>query len=308
VSLDRPQRGVFVPALTPFKQDLAVDEARFVEHCKWLLAEGANGLAVFGTTSEANSLSNDERRHLLERVIGSGIAPRALMPGTGCCAIPETVALTRHAVERGVLGVLLLPPFYYKNVSDDGVYASIAEVVHRVGDARLRIYLYHIPPMASVGFSLPVIERLLRDFPDTVIGLKDSSGDWNNTEAVLNAFPELEVFPGSEAFLLAGLRSGAVGCISATANVNVAAIADLLRSWREPGADAKQAELTAIRAAVQKFPVIPAAKAMLAAASGEADWKVVRPPLRPLSAEAAADLARMLEALDFSIASSLAHA
>src|SRR3954451_3928809 len=107
VSLDRPQRGVFVPALTPFKQDLAVDEARFVEHCRWLLAEGANGLAVFGTTSEANSLSHDERRHLLDRVIGSGIAPRALMPGTGCCAIPDTVALTRHAVERGVLGVLL---------------------------------------------------------------------------------------------------------------------------------------------------------------------------------------------------------
>ena len=308
MSLDRPQRGVFVPALTPFTPDLAVDEARFVEHCKWLLAEGANGLAVFGTTSEANSLSHDERRHLLDRVIGSGIAPRALMPGTGCCAIPDTVALTRHAVERGVLGVLLLPPFYYKNVSDDGIYASVAEVVHRVGDARLRIYLYHIPPMASVGFSLPLIERLLRDFPDTIVGLKDSSGDWKNTEALLNAFPGMEIFPGSETFLLAGLRSGAVGCISATANVNAAGIAELLRCWREPGADAKQAELTAIRAAIQKFPVIAAAKAMLAAASGDADWKVVRPPLQPLSAEAAAELARTLESLDFAVAPTRVHA
>ena len=308
MSLDRPLRGLFVPALTPFKQDLSVDEPRFIEHCKWLLSEGAHGLAVFGTTSEANSLSLDERRQLLDRVIGSGIAPRLLMPGTGCCAIPDTVALTRHAIERGVLGVLLLPPFYYKNVSDDGIYASIAEVINRVGDARLRIYLYHIPPMASVGFSLPLIERLLRDFPDTIAGLKDSSGEWKNTEAFLKAFPGMEIFPGNESYLLAALRAGAAGCISATANVNAAGISGLLRSWRDPDADAKQAELTAIRAAIQKFPPIPAAKAMLAAATGESGWKVVRPPLRPLGADAAAELGRALDALNFSVASSVAHA
>src|SRR6476660_3150386 len=150
-------RGVFVPACTPFQPDLSVDADLFVGHCRWLLAEGASGLAVFGTTSEANSLGMSERQALLERLIHAGIDPGVLMPGTGCCALPDTVALTRHAVAAGCMGVLLLPPFYYKGVGDDGLYAGLSELIQRVGDARLRVYLYHIPPMASVGYSLALI-------------------------------------------------------------------------------------------------------------------------------------------------------
>ena len=165
ISLDHFPRGVLVPALTPFQADLTVDGERFAAHCRWLLSEGADGLAVFGTTSEANSLDAGERWHLLERLIDGGIAPGVLMPGTGCCALPDTVALTRHAVEHGCFGVLMLPPFYYKGVGDDGIYASIAEVVERVGDSRLRVYLYHIPPMASVGFSRDVIGRVAQGLP-----------------------------------------------------------------------------------------------------------------------------------------------
>ena len=176
---------------------------------------------------------------------------------------------------------MLLPPFYYKGVSDDGVFASIAEVVQRVADARLRIYLYHIPPMAGVGFSLPVIERLLKAFPGVVVGLKDSSGDWKNTEALLKSFPGFEVFPGSETFLLDALRLGGAGCISATANVNVAAMRQLLDAWTAPTADAQQAQLTAVRAAVQKYPLVSANKAILASAHADPGWNVVRPPLRP---------------------------
>ena len=136
--------------------------------------------------------------------------------------------------------MLLLPPFYYKNISDDGVFATIAEVVQRVADRRLRIYLYHIPPMAGVGFSLPVIERLLKAFPGVVVGIKDSSGDWNNTVAMLEAFPGFEVFPGSETYLLGALRLGGTGCISATANVNVAPMRRLIDGWTSPAADALQ--------------------------------------------------------------------
>jgi len=299
MSLDSYPRGVLVPALTPFHHDLGVDVERFVGHCRWLLAEGANGLAVFGTTSEANSLTIAERTTLLERLIECGIPPGVLMPGTGCCALPDTVALTRHAVEHRCFGVLLLPPFYYKGVSDDGIFASVAEIIQRVADSRLRVYLYHIPPMAGVGFSLPLIERLLKAYPGVVAGLKDSSGDWKNTQALLEAFPGFEVFPGSETHMLDALRLGGAGCISATANVNVAAIGKLVRGWTTPDADAMQRDIAAVRAAIQKFPMVAANKAILAELQEADAWNVLRPPLLPLAADAKAQLFSSLEALQF---------
>ncbi len=292
---------MLVPALTPFQADLEVDGERFAAHCRWLLAEGADGLAVFGTTSEANSLDAGERRHLLERLIDGGIAPAVLMPGTGCCALPDTVTLTRHAVEQGCFGVLMLPPFYYKEVSDDGIYASIAEVIERVGDRRLRVYLYHIPPMATVGFSREVIGRLLKSYPGIVVGLKDSSGDWNHTRDLLEMFPGFEVFPGSESHLLDALRLGGAGCISATANVNVAAMHRLMQVWRTPAADRLQQDLTAVRAAIQKFPMVPANKAILAELRQAPAWSAVRPPLRPLADEAKQALFAALTSLGFAL-------
>ena len=301
MSLDHDPRRVLVPALTPFHRDLSVNAEAFVAHCRWLLAEGANGLAVFGTTSEANSLSIRERMQLLERLLEGGIPPDALMPGTGCCALPDTVELTRHAVESNCFGVLLLPPFYYKGVSDDGIFASIAEVIQRVADSRLRIYLYHIPPMAGVGFSLPLIERLLKAYPGVVVGIKDSSGDWKNTEALLRAFPGFEVFPGSETYLLGALREGGAGCISATANVNVAAMRKLMQAWTTPAADAMQQELTAVRAAIQKFPMVAANKAIIAQLNDAPDWNVVRPPLHSLPPETTVQLFASLEALQFTL-------
>ena len=299
MSIDQYPRGVLVPAVTPFQRDLGVDARRFVDHCRWLLAEGASGLAVFGTTSEANSLSTPERMDLLEHLIESGIPAGVLLPGTGCCALPDTVALTKHATERRAFGVLMLPPFYYKGVSDDGIHASIAEVVQRVADDRLRIYLYHIPPMAGVAFSLPLIERLLKDFPRIVVGIKDSSGDWNNTQALLDSFPGFEVFPGSETHLLDALRKGGAGCISATANVNVAAISRVIREWQGADADALQDGIARTRGAIQKFPMVAANKAILARVRDDPAWDVVRPPLRPLAAEAKAQLFQALEALQF---------
>jgi 4-hydroxy-tetrahydrodipicolinate synthase len=301
-------RGVFVPASTPFRADLSVDGERFVAHCRWLLDQGADGLAVFGTTSEANSLSAGERMAALEQLLAGGIGPGVLMPGTGCCALPDTVALTRHAVERNCMGVLLLPPFYYKGVSDDGLYAGIAELIQRVADKRLRVYLYHIPPMAGVGFSLALIGRLLKNFPGVVVGIKDSSGDWKNTQALLQEFPGFEVFPGSETFLLDGLRRGGAGCISATANINVAAMRALIDAWKTPAADAMQQQLTALRAAVQKFPLVPANKAVLARLQGAPGWNVVRPPLTSLSSEARTQLFSALEALHFELDQSVAAA
>src|SRR5690606_26622041 len=179
--------GVIAPVLTPFGEDGAPDLDRFVEHCEWLLEDGCTGLAPFGTTSEANSLGIDERMEMLEEIVEAGVPPSKLMPGTGMCSLADAILLTDHAVELGCGGVLMLPPFYYENPSEEGLFRFFAEVIEEVADDDLKVYLYHIPPIAQVGFSLPLIERLRKEFPQAVVGLKDSSGDWNNTKAILEA-------------------------------------------------------------------------------------------------------------------------
>ena len=295
-------RGVFSPVVTPFDADLRPDARRFVRHCGWLLDQGV-GLAVFGTNSEANSLSVAEKLALLDALVEAGLSPERMMPGTGCCAFPDSVELTRRAVDLGCTGVLMLPPFYYKSVPDDGLFRSYAEIIERVGDRRLRIYLYHIPPVSQVPISLALIERLLRAYPGTVAGIKDSSGDWNNTRAMLERFqPQgFDVFAGSETFLLATLRGGGAGCITATGNVNPASIARLARDWREPDADRRQAALDAVRVAFQQFPMIPALKAAIAHYAVDAGWATVRPPLVELDDAQRRALTQALDGIAFSM-------
>lgn len=195
----------------------------------------------------------------------------------------------------------MLPPFYYKNVSDDGLFASYAEVIERVADARLRIYLYHIPPVSQVPISLSLIERLLDRYPVVIAGIKDSSGNWDNTRAMLERFQPrgFDVFAGSETFLLATLRAGGAGCISATANVNPRAIARLASQWQAADADAQQRALDAVRAAFQKQPMIPALKAAVAHWSGDPQWTSVRPPLCRLEDAQRRELLAALDALGF---------
>jgi len=296
-------KGVLSPVVTPFKQDLSVDLERFTAQCRWLQSKHV-GLAFLGTNSEANSISPDERMDMIDALIEGDVDPRGMMPGTGACDLPTVVRLTRRAVQSGCAGVLMLPPFYYKGVSDEGLYRYYSEVIQRVGDARLRIYLYHIPPVAQVPITLTLIERLLRDYPEIVAGVKDSSGDWSNTQAMLERFAPagFDVFAGSETFLLQTLRHGGAGCISATANVNAAAIHALYSHWQEADADARQQKLDTVRQIFQSFPMIPALKAAIAHWSGIGDWSRVRPPLVELDAGQHARLIQQLEAVEFSIA------
>src|SRR5258707_4463681 len=195
-------KGVLSPVVTPFKADLSPDRERFVRQCRWLLSQDV-GLAVFGTNSEANSLSTDEKVELLDRLVAGGIDPARLMPGTGCCALTDSVRLTAHAMKLGAGGGLMLPALYYQGVSDDGLFRSFAEVIERVGDRRLRLYAYPIPPVSQVPITLGRIERLLKAYPGIVAGVKDSSGDWSNTKAMLDAFAAggFDVFAGSGNFL-----------------------------------------------------------------------------------------------------------
>ena len=300
--MKQPQRirGVLSPVVTPFGRDLSPDTERFIAQCRWLLTQNC-GLAVFGTNSEANSLSVNERIALLDSLLAADVDPARMMPGTGCCALTDTVRLTEHAVKAGCAGVLMLPPFYYKDVSEEGLYRNFSEVVERVGDARLRIYLYHIPPVAVVGITPGLVERLLKKYPQQIAGMKDSSGDWNNTRIFLDAFARsgFDIFPGSESFLLAGLRGGGAGCISATANVNPAAIDKLYQDWKKPDADQQQEALNVVRKTVGQYVMIPALKAVVAHYSSDPEWLTVRPPLTELTAAQAKNVIDGLKKLNF---------
>ena len=294
--------GVLSPVVTPFRADYTPDPERFARQCKWLLGNGV-GLAVFGTNSEANSLAATERMELLEMLVASGADPARMMPGAGACALTDSIRLVAHATGLGCAGVLMLPPFYYKGVSDEGLFRNFATIIERVADPRLALYLYHIPAVSQVPISLALIERLLRSYPGQVAGIKDSSGDWANTKAMLDRFaPQgFDVFAGSESFLLANMRNGGAGCISATANVNPAAIAAVHRAWQGPNADAMQADLDRVRAIFQRYPMIPALKQAIAHWSGDASWRTVRPPLVELTPAQSAALIAELEAAGFAM-------
>ncbi|MFI0471637.1 dihydrodipicolinate synthase family protein [Halomonas sp. HMF6819] len=291
---------VWSPVITPFQTDLAPDSARFVAHCQWLASNGV-GLAIFGTNSEANSMSVGEKQTLLKTLVDSGVDPARIMPGTGACSIEDCVSLTQEAVAAGCAGVLMLPPFYYKGVSDEGLFRYFSEVINRVNDSRLRVYLYHIPPVTQVPLSLELIERLCATFPGIIAGIKDSGGDWAYTQALVERFSsqDFAVYAGSERFLLDTLRAGGAGCISATANVNPLAIVELAQQWQTSDADERQQKLNVIRDLFEQYPLIPAMKAATSHFSDVDAWQRVRPPLVELEDAKAAELISSLKAKGF---------
>jgi 4-hydroxy-tetrahydrodipicolinate synthase len=278
--------GLWPPSCTPFRADGAVDEKRLVSHGKTLLHDGAHGLAILGTTSEANSLTLGERRRVIDAHIEAGIDPAKLLPGVGACAIGDAAELARHAGAAGVAAVLLLPPYYYKKVSDDGLFAFVASVIEKCGAKAPRIMLYHIPPMAMIGWSIDLVGRLRAAFPGLIVGMKDSSGDFENTRAMIEVFPGFAVFPGAEVYLLAAMQAGAAGCVSASANINARGIRYLLDHWRDADAPRRQEALNAVRKAVESRVMIPALKTVLAARYHDQQWLALRPPLTRLAEDA----------------------
>jgi 4-hydroxy-tetrahydrodipicolinate synthase len=287
-------QGVFCASLTPLDAELTPDHARFVAHCRYLLGEGCDGIALLGTTGEANSFSVGERTALLEAAVRDGIAPNRLLPGTGVAALSDTIALTRHALSVGVDTVVMLPPFYYKGVSDDGVYASYNEVVQRIGNARLRIVLYHIPQMSMQPISHALIERLRAAYPSTIVGIKDSSGDFANMTAMVERFPGFSVLTGADPLLLPLLRKGGAGCITATSNLVARDLAYVYGHFRDrdddPALAAAQARIVKARELVSRFPQMPSLKAIVSERTGHAGWQRFRPPLESLPASQVKEL------------------
>ena len=294
--------AVLSPVLTPFREDGNPDAKALLKQCQWLEANGV-GQAVFGTNSEANSMSDSQKMSTLTALVEGGLNPAHMMPGTGATSIDATVSMTRHAVNHKCAGVLMLPPFYYKDVTDDGLFAYYSEVIQKVGDAALQIYIYNIPPVTKITLSLSLLERLTKEYPKTVVGMKDSSGDWTYTESVIKLLAPagFRVYAGSEVFLLRTLRAGGVGCISATANVNPKAIADLAANWHGADADQKQADLDQVRSVFSQYQMIAGMKTAVAHFSKNPEWLRVRPPLMQLNADQQAKLLSELQKINFSM-------
>ena len=271
--------GVNAAVLTPVTDDLIPDDALMLEYSNWLMANGCDGLAILGTTGEANCFSLKERIRIIERLIEGGIPSKSLMPGTGSCALTDAVELTRMAVKAGCGGVLMLPPFYYKNPSDAGLFRFFSEVIQRVGDSNLQIYLYHFPQMSATPITYNLIEILLKEYPDTVCGMKDSSGDLENMAGAAERFPGFHVLAGAETVFLDLLKRGGAGCITACSNVTSQLAQDVYTAFQN-GTDPSAANeaMIAIRKVIQEYPLSPALKELIARHMGNDQWRLSRPP------------------------------
>lgn len=298
-TVDKKRCKVLAASLTPIRNDSSIDSERFASHVNWLLDSGCDAAVLFGTTGEGNSFSVGERKEAVDSLLEAGVAPTRLVVGTGCCALPDTLELTNHALARGINSVLVLPPFYYKTASDQGIFDTFAKLIADIDDSRLKIILYHFPKMAVVSFSPELIAKLVESFPEQIVGIKDSTGDQAHTQMLNERFPTLDVYAGSEMFLLDYLRSGGVGCISATANVTAELAAQVRDAIDSADADSLQMRLSAVRSAFEQFPLTGALKGYLALESLDDDWTNVREPLSCLDRSQVADLALALSDLEY---------
>jgi 4-hydroxy-tetrahydrodipicolinate synthase len=272
--------GVIAAIATPIDESGAPDFKRAVNLARYLLGNGCDGLNVLGTTGEATSFSRDERKAVMSAYKAEGLPLDRLMVGTGAAAVSDAVALTRHAAELGFAGALVLPPFYYKGVPDDGLVAYIDTLVKATADRPIPIYLYHFPAMSGLPWHVALITRLLESFPSRIVGLKDSSGDMAYARSAAAIAPDFAVFPSTEAALLEARGGAFAGCISATANLN----ADLCaRAWRGGDAGALDAAV-AIRKLFDGKPLVSGVKALLAHIHGDPALARVKPPLAAFSA------------------------
>ena len=289
------KKAVFSAVLTPFKKDLTLDTKLFISHCESLLKNNIS-LAPLGTTGEANSISISEKVNLIKTIANSDLPKEKIIIGTGNTSFIDAALLTKTAVENNIYSVLLLPPFYYKNVSDEGVYQYYKEIINTVKSTSLRIFLYNIPQVSGVTISIDLVNRLKKEFSDTITGIKDSSGNFENTKKY-KEIKNFIVYPGSEKFLYDGLNIGCSGCISATTNVNIEA-AKLINSFDKSEGESINKKIKSVRDVFEKYPVIPALKATKI--KEDSNWSNIRPPLVALSDQQRSNLAKDLKDINFS--------
>ncbi|MEP6996016.1 MAG: dihydrodipicolinate synthase family protein [Betaproteobacteria bacterium] len=276
-------QGLWCATLSPLDALGALDAARLASHAQRLFAAGIDGIAPFGTTGEGQSFSVAERRAGLEALLAAGVAPQRILAATGCAALPDAIELTRHAVSAGCAGALVLPPFFFKDVSDEGIYAAYAKLIDDVADDRLRLYLYHIPQVSGVGVSVPMLSRLAAAYPVIVAGVKDSSGNFDNSRALVAALPRLSIFVGHEPHLPALRKLGGAGTICGIANLYPGLLRQLYDRSLEPNSGDELTLIERFLAAIAPFPIFGALKSLQAELTGDASWRALRAPLLPLS-------------------------
>jgi 4-hydroxy-tetrahydrodipicolinate synthase len=293
------KNGIYVAAISPLNSTLDIDQDRLIEHCTWLLDKGASGILIMGTTGEANSFSIDERKSTIIAVLNSGIPVKKIMVGTGCCSYKDTIDLTNHALSLGIKHILMLPPFYYKNIDDEGLLNYFEKVIRYVDSKDWKLYLYHFPAMSGVFFNNSFIKRLIEKFPNQIAGMKDSGGDWSHMKNMRQIFPDIKTFAGNEKFLSDILDINGSGCISATINLSVSLAARLLSEKDHSKRSELQSRLNQLREVIEKYPIIPAIKHTAGIIHGDKSWDRLRPPLCHLTPEQLKNLTKDLNTIDF---------
>tara|TARA_B100001123_G_C15218281_1_gene990169 strand:- start:151 stop:1080 length:930 start_codon:yes stop_codon:yes gene_type:complete len=275
--------GTYSAALTPINDDCSINKELFLQHCNNLLKQGVDGLAIFGTTGEANSFSMDEKIEAINYLIDNKITPEKLIPGTGQCSIKDTVKLSKIAAKLNVKGVLVLPPFYYKNVQEEGVVEYFKKVVEEAGENSLRYILYNIPQVSGVAISINIIEKLIHLFPDNFVGMKDSSGDLDNMLRIIKSIENFSLFSGSDILALKVCKQGGAGAITATSNISGKLLAYILNNYKEEANienfEALQDLQVKIRDTLFASEPISTLKAFLSIKNNEESWNRVVPPL-----------------------------
>ena len=282
-------KGALAASLTAFKNDLTLDFSKTISHGHNLLAQGLDGIVFFGTTGEGNSLSVLEKKDFIDKLIEEDFPTNKVMIGTGACSLTDAVELSKFSLEAGIKDCLILPPFYYKNPSDDGLFSYFSEIIQRLGSEELRIQIYHFPAVSQIPITHGLIERLLKEYPENIVGIKDSGGDLNNMLSMCKNFDDFDVYAGSETFFLPVLKAGGAGTITATANLTAKKCVSVYKAFKGGGEDSQsiQNELSTQRALLQKacssVGFSSGLKLILSSLENDPEWRICRPPFASIS-------------------------
>mgnify|MGYP001188440687 CR=1 FL=1 len=278
--------GTFCASLTPFNDDLSINNEVLFDHCKEIINKGADKIAIFGTTGEANLISSHTKMNPLEVLIQKGFDASNLLPGTGLVSLKETIVFSKFASDNNMAGVLLLPSYYYKNPTDEGLIDYFSRIVEEVGNTDFKYLLYHIPQISGVGINLSVIENLLKKYPKNIVGIKDSSNDLENMKKMITTFPNFSVLSGSDSLAMEVMRLGGGGAITATANLSVSLLSKIVKYAKDSSKDEIVKKMHILQDQIRKLVFsqeqISFMKAVLNILSQSNHWTNIMPPLKPL--------------------------
>jgi len=297
--MNRPLNGVYTASLTPLTASFEPNIPALVRHAQWLLESGSDGVALLGSTGEANSLTLEQRLSIIEQTARE-LPPDRLMLGTGSCALQDAVRLTKASVDAGVYSVLILPPFYYKPQSDESVLRFYSELILSVDEPRLRIIFYNFPKLSGYNFSVKILQELKHRFGDIAAGIKDSSGEWKNMLGIVQNIPDFMVYTGTETLLLDILKKGGAGCITATANLIAPECQRVYQAWKinkQKVAEQAQMNLTDLRKSLENYPLVSELKSLFAAHTNAEEWENMLPPFAPILDKQVEELTEQIKGL-----------